>query len=695
MKKRKMNITVQYALRYFIVIIATTLLIFLMVGWILQEHKNTLVDNVRESVHTFMQQLDMSLIKQQTLAQEIFSDELTAPGSIESHPLQTVKGIKQLELYQNALLLNDYLFLKYPGYDELILHIGTISPEGFMKYELKLEEESKEVMRGMLENYSASESAILIGQTGENIFIWSYPFRNSFTGKKGIVSFGITGSTLEAYLHSKVQNMPFYAALIDDDGQVLFEIKELSDISETDLKNVREKMLSGEEILVKGYTTDVYDSVNGFTFCIVLDDNYILSDFRQIVTIVLFWGSIIFVFAILLISFVNNVHIKQIRNVRDGLLKLQKGDGNFSPNEFSQIQDLIKTIYQEQSRKAEERYDLNRTMSELIAKLLLSGKLEQREDMLKELVSMFCPGLQNKYYTVLGVVSGERCDELVKKLVTDHSIIVCLEEQDTLNNLLYLVMGLPDADTEGKKRKALAGKLLDETYKQGIQNLFVVTGRTYGHLHEVSASYHEALLLTNILLDDSDAVVGKSFVFENMLQEKARTAISEKDKLSFAAALKDGTVEEANDAVYDLFEKVFKGEGQASRDFGVYVLADWLEELFRGAGCEETQLSRLQEADFEDAEALQKYALRLIACKKADNTTPIEEILEYINTNYKDNTMGLDTLAAQFNMSVSSLSRRIKDSIGENYFPYQGGGGLQASAGNSDQCTQYSCGGGV
>ena len=32
--------------------------------------------------------------------------------------------------------------------------------------------------------------------------------------------------------------------------------------------------------------------------------------------------------------------------------------------------------------------------------------------------------------------------------------------------------------------------------------------------------------------------------------------------------------------------------------------------------------------------------------------------------------MGLDTLAARFHMSVSSLSYKIKDSIGENYSDY-------------------------
>lgn len=115
MEKRRLNVALQYALRYFIVIAATVLAIFLMVGWILQQHKAFVVEHVRENVENFMEELDESLIRQKSVAQEIFLDDLTSPGSITSHTLQTVKGIRQLELYQETLMLNDYLFLNYSG----------------------------------------------------------------------------------------------------------------------------------------------------------------------------------------------------------------------------------------------------------------------------------------------------------------------------------------------------------------------------------------------------------------------------------------------------------------------------------------------------------------------------------------------------------------------------------------------------
>lgn len=45
MEKRKLSVTLQYALRYFIVIAATILALFLMVGWILQQHKAFVVEH--------------------------------------------------------------------------------------------------------------------------------------------------------------------------------------------------------------------------------------------------------------------------------------------------------------------------------------------------------------------------------------------------------------------------------------------------------------------------------------------------------------------------------------------------------------------------------------------------------------------------------------------------------------------------
>ena len=79
------------------------------------------------------------------------------------------------------------------------------------------------------------------------------------------------------------------------------------------------------------------------------------------------------------------------------------------------------------------------------------------------------------------------------------------------------------------------------------------------------------------------------------------------------------------------------------------------------------QLRKLKEGNFESREELKRFVLKLISSKK---TVSVEDILAYIQANYKDNTMGLDTLAAHFSMSVSNLSHKIKDSIGENYSDY-------------------------
>lgn len=674
MEKRKLSVTLQYALRYFIVIAATILAIFLMVGWILQQHKAFVVEHVRENVENFMEELDESLIKQKSVAQEIFLDDLTAPGIITSHTLQTVKGIRQLELYRETLMLNDYLFLKYPGGisggRNLILSSGTISQKSFLEYELKLDTGSEEVMNQMLENIAMPDSAILKGRTGENLFVWTYPFRNGFNGKTGIIGFGIKGSTLEGYLYSKVQDMPFYATLIDDSGQVLFEINELAGMTDQKVQKITEKLSEGET--VKGYFSDVYESINGFTFYIILDDSYILADFRQIVTIVLFLGSVIVIAAMLLLLFVNHVHIRQIREVRDDLLKLQAGrnEETLDSNEFSQMHGLIRNIYQEQSRKTQERHYLDQTMCDVIARLLFSGRLAQREDMLQDLVHMFCPKLQNQYYTVFGVIAGERCDAILQQLQLDTFVLLCSEDVDLLNNITYLIVGLPDEDTQGRLRRSLGERLLKEAEANGIRNLFAVSGKTYEKLYEVSEAYHEVLQLTNVLLDESQSVTGQVFVYEEQLMEKAQTALTPQERQTVTDHLANGTLADAEQTVEFLFERLLTKQGQANHDFALHSLALLLESLFCEIGLEEEAITRLRESEGMTADTLKKCTLQLISNTKNENPNDSDAILDYINANFRDNSMGLETLAVQFNMSASNLSRRIKERIGENYSDY-------------------------
>lgn len=670
MRRNKINITVQYALSYCVVIVVTALFVFLMVEWILLQHKETLVKNVKEDVHTYMDELDMALAKQKEIAQEIFSDDLTSPDNITTHPLQTVKGIKQLELYRNSLLLNDCIFLKYPGYDELILQSGTISTESFIKYQLKMEETGRDIFLKMLENHSSANSEVLLRSDGESVFVWTYSFRNSFNGKEGIVGFCNYGSTFRTYLENAIRDMPFYAVMVSDDGKVLFEINKLSEISDKKLSNVRELILSGKETSVKGYTMDVFDSVNGFMLCMALEDDYILSDFNKTATTVLFLGGIIFAVAFLLIIFVNSIHVKKIRIIRDRLIGLEETGEVLNANEFSQIQDLIKKLYREQTRRVEEKHSLDVTMSELIGRLLLSGRFAGREDMLQELITMFCPDFQNKYYTVIGIISGERGEELAGEMMKESSYVVCQGEKMGESNLSYLILSMADEDADGKRRRTEAAKLRDKAHILGITKLFFITGRVYHNMYEISESYHEVLLVSNILLSSNEEVMGRTFVFEDVLREKSKEEVLESKRNLFEIALREGSLEDANAAAEALFAYGLHGRETSENNFAVYVLADMLAKIFGEIGCDEVQLNRLKRASFEDSDSFRRFVLKMVAGIKTESTVPIEDILAYINLNYRDNTMGLDTLAARFNMSVSNLSRKIKENIGENWSDY-------------------------
>lgn len=667
MRKKKINITLQYVLSYCVVIVVTALLVFCMVEWILLQYRQTLVNNVKASVHSYMDELDAELLKQQKLAQEIFSDELTAPENITAHPLQTVQGMKQLELYKNSLPLNDYIFLKYPGYDELILQSGTISMDSFVRYELQLVESSKAFLVDMLEDDSGADKAVLLGNKDKNVIVWTYPFRNSFSGRMGMVCFGSYGSTWGEYLENVIREMPFYAVMVSDDGKILFEINKLSYVSQQDAINIRKLILKGKETSVKGYTMDVCDSVNGFSLSIALEDDYILSDFNKIVNTVLIIGFVIFVVSLILVIFVNSIHVRKIKSIRDGLLGLEKTEDALNVNEFSQIQNLIERLYNEQVKRTEERTYLNKTMSELIVKLLLSGKIGEKKYMLRELVANFCPELQCGYYGVIGVVAAESCENFKERLRNRETFIVCFEEHQERSDLFYIVINLGDKDEAGNQRKKLLEELVREADTFGVRNLFAVAGNIYENLYELNTSYREVLLLINYLLCCKEQITEKVFIFNRVIEELIHTGVQFERLQALEQTLVAGTLEQASLETQQFFIHSFKGKKSVDCAFEIYLLAGVFEKLFRKTGCDEMQLRKLKEGNFESREELKRFVLKLISSKK---TVSVEDILAYIQANYKDNTMGLDTLAAHFSMSVSNLSHKIKDSIGENYSDY-------------------------
>lgn len=397
----------------------------------------------------------------------------------------------------------------------------------------------------------------------------------------------------------------------------------------------------------------------------------VLSEVRQIVSIVLFWGVVIIIAALCLLLIVNHFHIKQIRQVRDDLLKLQEktGEHKRDGNEFLQMHDLIANIYMEQSRKTKERYDRDRTMWDVIANLLLSGKLAQREDMLTELVDMFCPKLHSQYYAVVGVIAAENCDEFLEGLETDEFLLICKKEPNQLSNIRYLIMGIDDEDADGTIRRNLSHILLEKAHHDDIE-MVVVSGKVYDSLNGICDSYRDVLQLTNVLLAGKEEISQSVFVYEEYLWERANTALTQEERANAIENLTDGTYEMAVATIELLFEKVLSQKEKANFDFGLHCLAILLEDLFREAGVEEGLLLKLKDVDNLTPENLKKCAMHMISGRKPENNDSVDAILNYINDNFRDNSMGLDTLAAEFNMSVSSLSRRIRESIGENYSDY-------------------------
>ncbi|MBD2867104.1 helix-turn-helix domain-containing protein [Paenibacillus arenilitoris] len=252
-------------------------------------------------------------------------------------------------------------------------------------------------------------------------------------------------------------------------------------------------------------------------------------------------------------------------------------------------------------------------------------------------------------------------------------------EQDTIN----IIVPLHDRDA-GESRKQLESLLviLQEHlhFKHGISPVFAIGG-IYPALSEVSRSYVEA---RRALAWGQREIGTKMVWFDRLPQEKSFYYYPPDSELRLIHLTKLGAMDEA-DALLEHIYRINQ-EMNLSSDmikFLHYEMWGTLVKITQDADLEVTdgmfalRFSRHKAGDMELDSLLKElreaYALigKAIHMRKDNQRSGlIEQIVAYIDSNFRRQDFSLTELADRFNMSDSYLSQFFKDQIGINYFEY-------------------------
>ena len=660
--KKQNNLMILYAIRYGTIVFLTALFIWILIFWLLQEHKNELIKGVKKEFQDIVLEIDELLVCQRDLANEIYLNTLTRPSYMNSSYVQALKGLEQLNVFKNSLEINDYLFLKYSE-ESLFIETGTISISAYAQSFLRLNDDSARKLELAMEDYTKVSVLNLMDKNGRYSLAYLYPMPNTYPGADKMIGFLIKSSTLQKYIERYIWDMPIYLIAVGYEGEVLFEINQLENIEK--LEELRVRLLAEEQSQIKDYSIDTYQFTNGISFRVAIGNEKVFETLNQLFGRILLFVVLVLGVLIILLYFLNQINVREVQKIRDELLQYNQSGVELCNNEIQQIKYLLHRMYMKQEDQQKTQILTKRAMSRQIARQLCSGTHGQ-EEVLTEMLRVFCPSFTGEAYIVLGVVSEEPKEKIVDSLTGEYPF--SLYAIDNCNNcsVISFIIGLKCGEYSTEDITKIAEQLACFVDKSGLTHLFIVTGRAYQSYFDMNKSFDEMLTLAYYVL--SKGYTKKINIFQEEMIERRAACIGDKGVILLKGALQKHDVKEAGKVLCDIMDEIGGGEDPIIQRFQGYVLLQLLYEKFSDMGLDSRTLESLLTKDFD--EKAKKNALKILTKISVKPVECNQEILDYINSNYKDSALNLDTLAVRFHKSVSVISRDIKKLCGQNYTDY-------------------------
>ena len=662
------RIIIKYTVQYGMVIFLTMLFSFGIIRYSLNQYKGELISSSKQRLFDAIDVLESMLSEHKVGAYEIYYDQYTSPSFMLANDYQAALGVDQLKRYHKVLTVNDYLGLWYE--DEWVYtQEGIYSYSVFCNKTLKLDENSKDKLAEILEKQEEDLFVVLSTVEGNYLLFYFYPMVNSYSHQNQMIFYVIDQASVVDYFVEKMSGYEYWIQMILDDGQEIIGFGNIGQqLSE---KKLDEILLAEKDKTIEGYHVDLYESVYGFKINIVLGTRKIIGPFYDSLflafKLLFILGGIAFCWQFM----INRRNVNEIYNLKDRLLSYRNdASESVEINEIKLIDNLIEQMYQEYIDKENKHEKFLKGICIQMADMLFGGLIEQ-EEVIWALTKYFFPDLIGPYYVVIGIRFSQKTAIDVEEFCADeHFDIYCKldTEQDVL---IAAIISLEELDKNGAIRQKIANKIQMTITEKKFGKAIVVTGKVYDKLKNIHHSYNEMISLNKVIKaieipDEMDVLV-----FEKVLWICRDYYIKESYKEELKNAIVKGVSAEIRFVLHEImldFEKL----ANTNQKFGCYILLQYIFEVLEENGNrkEAKKLANLMKKSYLDNDEYENKLYLFFDEFEMNSKANIEEVMNYINLHYKDNSLSLEDIARKYNMSASGLSKYIKDKCNLKYSEY-------------------------
>ncbi|MGO4936298.1 helix-turn-helix domain-containing protein [Fundicoccus sp. Sow4_H7] len=608
--------------------------------------------------------------------------------------------INQLKIYEHSYNGIDAIYLVFINQDTVLSSRGTMSLDAMLKHSKHFQVENIE---GLIDEISNPLERISVF-TSESVAVKHSPWSNreifysmpmgSYTNPIGSIYFVMNMDDIITNLREATELEEGMALFVNESNEIVLSSSLYPKLTREELTIAVPDLVDTENIIIEGtsYSISSIDSnLSGWRLINLTDTNRFYQPLYQII-IVVFLGLIAMLFIGLVIAYYfANKYYQPLRSL------ISIFDANISNdyNEWNIIESNVNKAFTEVSTLSQQVSDQIPIVKQATILELIEGRISNEDDFNKYLLEL---GLifPYEYFTQIIIEIGDKNKSLLEKdikYIDQRLSDVFLDQVSDLynvygvvpylrNNQIFLIVNSnkPMHKIWTTLYEYLSKSLLSEkSFKQQIIKIGI--GNTYTHWNKIKKSYFEASSVID-LLNNKDSGKNTILFFSDIVTDQSIDDLPTiidyptEQVMLLSQGLKQGDIELCKEIIDDVFESFDnKFSNEISRQMTISYIYNHLvqtaNELKITLGWE--FLVKL--SDFIQSELAKDTLINLsmyIATQAKDQIEDLnivieKQVVQIIFENFDSSSLSLEQIASEFNISVSYVSKLVKQETGESF----------------------------
>ncbi|MCQ6561650.1 helix-turn-helix domain-containing protein [Paenibacillus mendelii] len=651
------------------------------------------LNQVKEMIDRQMKGLEQTAVK-------ISYDHRLTPFFLRTNDYYAMEAVQELGKYKANTLIAEEVLLYYRDGDMIYTSSGTYSLDVLTREIYRLDDKGKEDLLDLVKESDQKAvrpaETVFVNRTETNrMLTYAYPIPANGTAAYGTVLFQVKEQTLTSLIENLLGDFNGSVFILDSKNQLManrskgvrIQPEEITALLDRDRSEPIRNIMIGDQ---RFSMIEVTSEQTSWSMMMMMPTDQFLGRVIEKKTFI-FWLFICLLIAgLAIILAFSLMHYRPIRRLRQVLGSFEPngriGGSASRSNELKWISDTLETAMEDHRDLVHQIKVQRPYVRDQFVHRLLKGDYRSGEELDQILNSLQMP-LTGGYFFVL-LVSMHHCPTLpAAKRIQLQQYLEVGQEQGTIRlgvemmpNKVFAVIVQFKAEGELKQdQREIAMNMI-----QAISDRFgfspsIALGRVYEQIQHMNRSYVEASAAQEYELKSS---AGSCLIFEDIVHwQEDSTWYPAEEQMRFIQGLKQGDRQVALDSL----QSMMRGISQKERSLLLLkcMCSDIINTVYKTVSVmkvgdfyksiqEALMFVTLAEFDEKLKRLVEEICEAVEQNRENKNKGLRDQVLAYIHEQFQSYDLSLEKVAEHFGLSVSFLSRFIKDQTGSTFTHYTG-----------------------